>query len=38
MELVLAHYKAGRVDFNRVFTTKAELVTQLDQLAAPAAT
>lgn len=34
VELVLAQYKEGRVDFNRVFTTQAQLVTQHDQLAA----
>jgi NodT family efflux transporter outer membrane factor (OMF) lipoprotein len=33
VDLVLAQYKAGLVDFNRVFTTQAQLVTQLDQLA-----
>jgi NodT family efflux transporter outer membrane factor (OMF) lipoprotein len=34
VELVQAQYKAGLVDFNRVFTTQAQLVTQQDQLAA----
>jgi outer membrane protein TolC len=34
VELVLAQYKEGRVDFNRVFTNQAQLVTQQDQLAA----
>ena len=33
MDLVLALYKEGRVDFNRVFTTQSVLVTRLDQLA-----
>jgi NodT family efflux transporter outer membrane factor (OMF) lipoprotein len=33
VELVLAQYKQGRVDFNRVFTTEGQLVTQQDQLA-----
>ena len=33
VDLVLALYKQGRVDFNRVFTTQSFLVTQLDQLA-----
>jgi len=34
VELVLALYKEGRTDFNRVFTTQSLLVTQQDQLAA----
>jgi NodT family efflux transporter outer membrane factor (OMF) lipoprotein len=33
VELVLAQYKAGLVDFNRVFTLQSQLVTQQDQLA-----
>jgi NodT family efflux transporter outer membrane factor (OMF) lipoprotein len=33
VELVLAQYRDGRVDFNRVFTTQAVLVSQQDQLA-----
>jgi NodT family efflux transporter outer membrane factor (OMF) lipoprotein len=33
VELVLAQYELGRVDFNRVFTTEAQLVVQQDQLA-----
>jgi NodT family efflux transporter outer membrane factor (OMF) lipoprotein len=33
MELVVAQYRVGRVDFNRVFTAQAQLVTQQDQLA-----
>lgn len=33
VELVLAQYREGLVDFNRVFTTQAQLVTQQDQLA-----
>jgi NodT family efflux transporter outer membrane factor (OMF) lipoprotein len=33
VDLVLAQYRDGRVDFNRVFTTQAQLVTQQDQLA-----
>jgi NodT family efflux transporter outer membrane factor (OMF) lipoprotein len=33
VELVQAQYKAGLVDFNRVFTTQAQLLTQEDQLA-----
>lgn len=33
VELVLAQYRAGLVDFNRVFTTQSQLVTQQDQLA-----
>jgi NodT family efflux transporter outer membrane factor (OMF) lipoprotein len=31
--LVQAQYRAGIVDFNRVFTTQSQLVTQQDQLA-----
>jgi len=31
--LVVAQYKAGTVDFNRVYTTQSALVTQQDQLA-----
>jgi NodT family efflux transporter outer membrane factor (OMF) lipoprotein len=31
--LVVAQYKAGTVDFNRVYTNQAALVTQQDQLA-----
>jgi NodT family efflux transporter outer membrane factor (OMF) lipoprotein len=31
--LVQAQYRAGLVDFNRVFTTQSQLVTQQDQLA-----
>jgi NodT family efflux transporter outer membrane factor (OMF) lipoprotein len=34
VELVQAQYKGGLVDFNRVFTTQSQLVTQQDQLAA----
>jgi outer membrane protein TolC len=34
VELVLAQYRDGRVDFNRVFTTESQLVAQQDQLAA----
>ncbi len=34
VELVQAQYKGGLVDFNRVFTTQLQLVTQQDQLAA----
>ncbi|HZZ79004.1 MAG TPA: efflux transporter outer membrane subunit, partial [Gemmataceae bacterium] len=34
VELVLAQYKDGRVDFNRVFTTQGQLLAQQDQLAA----
>jgi NodT family efflux transporter outer membrane factor (OMF) lipoprotein len=34
VELVLIQYREGRVDFNRVFTTESQLVTQQDQLAA----
>ncbi|OWK35709.1 efflux transporter outer membrane subunit [Fimbriiglobus ruber] len=34
VELVLEQYKEGRADFNRVFTTQAQLATQQDQLAA----
>ena len=33
VELVQAQYKGGLVDFNRVFTTQTQLVTQQDQLA-----
>lgn len=33
VQLVQAQYKAGLVDFNRVFTTQAQLVSQQDQLA-----
>jgi outer membrane protein TolC len=33
VELVMEQYRAGRADFNRVFTTQSQLVTQLDQLA-----
>jgi len=33
VQLVMAQYKAGRVDFNRVFTTQTVLVNQQDQLA-----
>jgi outer membrane protein TolC len=33
VELVLAQYRGGLVDFNRVFTTQSQLVTQQDQLA-----
>jgi NodT family efflux transporter outer membrane factor (OMF) lipoprotein len=33
VQLVQAQYKGGLVDFNRVFTTQAQLVTQQDQLA-----
>jgi len=33
VELVLAQYREGLVDFNRVFTTQTLLVTQQDQLA-----
>jgi NodT family efflux transporter outer membrane factor (OMF) lipoprotein len=33
VQLVLAQYKEGRVDFNRVYTTQAVLVSQQDQLA-----
>lgn len=33
VELVLAQYKGGLVDFNRVFTLQSQLVTQQDQLA-----
>jgi hypothetical protein len=32
--LVLDQYREGRTDFNRVFTTQAQLATQQDQLAA----
>jgi NodT family efflux transporter outer membrane factor (OMF) lipoprotein len=32
--LVVDQYRAGRTDFNRVFTAEAQLVTQQDQLAA----
>ena len=31
--LVVAQYKAGTVDFNRVYTNQLALVTQQDQLA-----
>lgn len=34
VELVVAQYRAGTVDFNRVFTTQAALVTEQDQLTA----
>ncbi|QJX00316.1 efflux transporter outer membrane subunit [Frigoriglobus tundricola] len=34
VELVLEQYREGRTDFNRVFTTQAQLATQQDQLAA----
>jgi NodT family efflux transporter outer membrane factor (OMF) lipoprotein len=34
VELVLIQFREGRVDFNRVFTTESQLVTQQDQLAA----
>jgi NodT family efflux transporter outer membrane factor (OMF) lipoprotein len=34
VELVLVQYKEGRADFNRVFTTQAQLAAQQDQLAA----
>jgi NodT family efflux transporter outer membrane factor (OMF) lipoprotein len=34
VDLVLAQYKEGRVDFNRVFTTQSQMVSQQDQLAA----
>ncbi len=34
VDLVVAQYKEGRADFNRVFTTQTQLVTQQDQLAA----
>lgn len=34
VELVVDQYRAGRTDFNRVFTAQAQLVTQQDQLAA----
>jgi NodT family efflux transporter outer membrane factor (OMF) lipoprotein len=34
VELVLAQYRAGRADFNRVYTTQALLATQQDLLAA----
>ena len=33
VELVQAQYRGGLVDFNRVFTTQAQLVTQQDELA-----
>lgn len=33
VELVQAQYRGGLVDFNRVFTTQAQLVNQQDQLA-----
>ena len=33
VELVQAQYRGGLVDFNRVFTTQSQLVTQQDQLA-----
>ncbi len=33
VELVLAQYREGLVDFNRVFTTQSQLVAQHDQLA-----
>ena len=33
VQLVVAQYRGGLVDFNRVFTTQAQLVTQQDQLA-----
>ncbi|HEV3387279.1 MAG TPA: efflux transporter outer membrane subunit [Gemmata sp.] len=33
VELVQAQYRGGLVDFNRVFTTQLQLVTQQDQLA-----
>jgi NodT family efflux transporter outer membrane factor (OMF) lipoprotein len=33
MELVVAQYQQGRVDYNNVFTTQATLVTLQDQLA-----
>ncbi len=33
VELVQAQYRAGLVDFNRVFTTQSQLVNQQDQLA-----
>lgn len=34
VDLVVLQYKSGAVDFNRVYTTQASLVTQQDQLAA----
>jgi NodT family efflux transporter outer membrane factor (OMF) lipoprotein len=34
VDLVVAQYREGRADFNRVFTTQSQLVTQQDQLAA----
>ena len=34
VEIVQAQYQAGLVDFNRVFTTQAQLVTLQDQVAA----
>jgi NodT family efflux transporter outer membrane factor (OMF) lipoprotein len=34
VQLVIAQYREGLVDFNRVFTTQSQLVTQQDQLAA----
>ncbi len=34
VDLVQAQYKGGLVDFNRVFTTQSQLVSQQDQLAA----
>ena len=34
VDLVLLQYKSGAVDFNRVYTTQAALVTQQDELAA----
>ena len=33
VELVLQQYQAGTTDFNRVYTTQAQLATQQDQLA-----
>jgi NodT family efflux transporter outer membrane factor (OMF) lipoprotein len=33
VELVQAQYRGGLVDFNRVFTTQSQLVTQQDELA-----
>lgn len=34
VDLVIEQYRAGRADFNRVYTTQSVLVTQQDQLAA----
>jgi outer membrane protein TolC len=34
VDLVIEQYKAGRADFNRVYTTQSTLVTQQDQMAA----